>query len=111
MALRSKMGWYRIIAFIKKGKGTLKSRDQDYTNKYPPVAAALKDLSYDAVIDGEVVVLDEKGKPDFSALQNYKAGDTIAFYAFDLLWCNGYNLMSFPLTERKDLLKEILPSQ
>jgi bifunctional non-homologous end joining protein LigD len=101
---------YQIIAFIKKAKVVLKSRgDQDYTTKYPPVAAAFKDLDYDAVIDGEVVVLDEKGNPDFSALQNYKVGDTIAFYGFDLLWCNGYNLMDLPLAARKELLKEIIP--
>jgi bifunctional non-homologous end joining protein LigD len=92
-----------------KGKIVLKSRgDQDYTKKYPPVAAALKELDYDAVIDGEVVVLNKEGSPDFSALQNYKESDTIALYVFDLLWCNGYNLMSLPLTERKDLLKKIL---
>ena len=101
---------YRIIAFIRKGKVMLKSRgNQDYTAKYPPVAAALKDLSYDTVIDGEVVVLDKKGNPDFSALQNYKEGDSIAFYVFDLLWCNGYNIMTLELSERKDLLKKIVP--
>src|SRR5665213_2426211 len=100
---------YRIMAFIRRGKIVLKSRgDQDYTKKYPPVATALKELDYDAVIDGEVVVLNEEGSPDFSALQNYKESDTIAFYVFDLIWCNGYNLMSLPLTERKDLLKKIL---
>ena len=101
---------YRIIAFIRKGKVMLKSRgNQDYTAKYPPVATALKDLSYDTVIDGEVVVLDKKGNPDFSALQNYKEGDSIAFYVFDLLWCNGYNIMTLELSERKDLLKKIVP--
>ncbi|MGN6264771.1 MAG: ATP-dependent DNA ligase, partial [Ginsengibacter sp.] len=77
---------YRIIAFIIKGKAVLKSRgDQNYTMKYLPVANAFKHVSYDAVIDGEIVVLDENGKPDFSALQNYKATDTLVFYAFDLL--------------------------
>lgn len=102
---------YRIIAFIKKGKVVLKSRgNQDYTAKYPPVAAAFEQLGYDAVIDGEVVVADENNHPDFSALQNYRAGDNIAFYSFDLLWCNGYNVMSLPLTERKELLTKILPA-
>lgn len=101
---------YRIIAFIKNQKIVLKSRgDQDYTKKYSVVTDAFKDLNYEAIIDGEIVVLDENGKPDFSALQNYKTTEAIAFYAFDLLWCNGYDLMFLPLTVRKKVLKEILP--
>ncbi|MEP6595566.1 MAG: non-homologous end-joining DNA ligase [Ginsengibacter sp.] len=101
---------YRIIALINKEKVILKSRgDQNYTSKYSPVSKSLKELKYDAVIDGEVVVLDENGQPDFSALQNYRLGNAIAFYGFDLLWCNGHDLMRLPLSDRKDLLKQILP--
>ncbi len=60
---------YRIIAFKKKNSVTLKSRgNQDYTRKYPPVAESVKAIEHDVVIDGEVVVLDENGQPDFSAL-------------------------------------------
>ena len=100
---------YRIIAFIKNGKVILKSRgNQDYTNKYRPVSTALENNSYDAIIDGEVVVLDKNGKPDFSALQNYKSSDQIAYYVFDLIWCNGYDLMTLQLTDRKNLLREII---
>ncbi len=61
------------------------------------MANACKDIRYDAIIDGEVVVLDANGNPDFSALQNYKQGDTIAFYVFDCLWCDGYDLMGSAL--------------
>lgn len=101
---------YRIMAFIKAGKVVLKSRgDQDYTSKYAAVAKALNDFSADAVIDGEVVVLDKNGNPDFSGLQNYRDGLPVAFYVFDLLWYNGYDLKQLPLLERKAMLQSIVP--
>ncbi len=101
---------YRILAFIKNGKAILKSRgDQDYTNKYAAVSKAFKELKHDAVIDGEVVVLDKEGKPDFSAMQNYREGDPIVYYVFDLIWLNGSDLKEVPLERRKELLQEILP--
>src|SRR3954469_17117477 len=61
---------YRIIAFVRKGKVVLHSRKGlNYNSKYPPLVEALENLPHDAVFDGEVVVLNEKGLPDFDALQ------------------------------------------
>ncbi len=101
---------YRIIAFSHKGKVVLKSRgDQDYTHKYEPITKAIEELQLNAVIDGEVVVLDDKGEPDFSALQNYKRSDTIVYYVFDIVWYNGNDLKDVPLEERKKLLQDIIP--
>jgi bifunctional non-homologous end joining protein LigD len=100
---------YRIISYIQDQKVRMDSRSAlDYTKKYPPVARALKELGHDAVLDGEVVVFNQEGKPDFDALQNFNGHDTpINYCVFDLLWLDGYNLMGLPLTDRKALLKEL----
>lgn len=101
---------YRIISYIEGRRVRMDSRSAlDYTKKYPPVAKALRELSHDAVLDGEVVVFNEEGKPDFDALQTYNGHDTpINYCVFDILWLDGYNLMSLPLTERKAILKELV---
>jgi bifunctional non-homologous end joining protein LigD len=101
---------YRIISYVRKGRVRMDSRSaKDYTARYPPIVAALKELGYDAVIDGEVVVFNEEGAPDFDALQVYNGHDTaISYCVFDLLWLDGYNLMGLPLTERKVLLAELV---
>lgn len=63
---------YRIVSYVKSGKVRMDSRSGlNYTAKYPPVERALKSLRHDVVIDGEVVVFNEEGKPDFDALQKY----------------------------------------
>jgi bifunctional non-homologous end joining protein LigD len=64
------------------------------------------------VVDGEIVVLDKKGLPDFAALQSWRseADGRLCYFVFDLLWFNGNNLMKVPLVERRRILKEVLPS-
>jgi bifunctional non-homologous end joining protein LigD len=101
---------YRIIAYVDNGKVRMDSRSAlNYTKKYPPVARALKDLGHDAVLDGEVVVFGEEGKPDFDALQTYNGHDTpINYCVFDLLWLDGFDLTGLPLTDRKAILKELI---
>jgi bifunctional non-homologous end joining protein LigD len=101
---------YRIISYIEKNKVRMDSRSAlDYTKKYPPVAKALKELGHDAVLDGEIVVFNKEGKPDFDALQTFNGHDTpINYCVFDILWLDGYNLMDLPLTDRKAILKELI---
>jgi bifunctional non-homologous end joining protein LigD len=101
---------YRILSYITDGKVRMDSRSAlDYTKNYPPVAKALKDIGHDAVLDGEVVVFNEDGKPDFDALQTFNGHETpINYCVFDILWLDGYNLMGLPLTDRKAILKEIV---
>src|SRR6202012_293223 len=61
---------YRIISYVSKGKVRMDSRSaKDYTTRYPPVVEALQRLGHDAVVDGEVVVFNKAGLPDFDALQ------------------------------------------
>jgi bifunctional non-homologous end joining protein LigD len=91
--------------------------------RFPTLAAAFAELPVDtAVLDGEIVALDEKGYSHFSLIQPRihlsRAKDIamadeqipVYFYAFDLLYLNGYNLMKFPLVERKAVLHKLIPN-
>jgi len=61
---------YRIISSVEKGKVKMNSRSAlNYTHKYPVVAKALAALKHEVVLDGEVVVFNEEGLPDFDVLQ------------------------------------------
>jgi bifunctional non-homologous end joining protein LigD len=108
------MKWdgYRTVAEIESGKVTLYSRNLlPYTQRFAPVAEALKKFPGNAVLDGEVVVVDKNGHPNFGWLQDYpdsKKGELI-YYVFDMLYFDGHNLEKLPLRERKELLKKILP--
>src|SRR5436305_15305473 len=101
---------YRIVSRIEKGMVRLNSRSGlDYTKKYPPVVEALTGLKHNALIDGEIIVLDETGKPSFDLLQRYDSTMPIEYYCFDLLWLDGKNIQDLPLTERKKKLASIIP--
>jgi len=101
---------YRIISYVQKGKVRMDSRSGlDYTSKYPPIKTALSALKHDLVIDGEVVVFNEEGRPYFDALQKYNGHSSAIYYCvFDLLWLDGENLMQLSLTERKARLQQLV---
>jgi bifunctional non-homologous end joining protein LigD len=102
---------YRAVALINKGKVDLISRNnKSFNEKFYPVVDALKKWDINAVIDGEVVVLNEKGISNFGSLQNWRseADGSLFYYVFDILWLNGYDLRSLPLTRRREILKDIL---
>lgn len=100
---------YRIISILSKDQLRMNSRSGlDYTKKYPVLAKAIASLRHELILDGEVVVFNEEGKPDFDALQLYNRQHTpIQYCVFDLLWLDGHDLMELPLTKRKDLLKTL----
>jgi bifunctional non-homologous end joining protein LigD len=101
---------YRALAFVNEGRVVLKSRNnKDFTEKFYPIKTALASLAFNCVIDGEIVVLNDKGISDFSSLQNWRSESdgSLVFYIFDLLWYNGYRLTDMPLTERKKLLDTV----
>lgn len=101
---------YRIMAAVKDGKAKLLSRSGlDYTQNYQLIAGELTTMS-DAVLDGELVVLNKDGKPDFDALQAYKGEGHLVYYVFDLIWSNGYDITGLPLSERKEILQQLLPA-
>ncbi len=106
-----KLDGYRAIAEIRNGKVSLYSRNGILlTRRYPSIVAALRKIRVDAIIDGEIVLLDEKGRPDFQKLQNYSRNMDypLLYYVFDLLRLQGRDMKGLPLVERKKMLKKIL---
>ena len=108
------MKWdgYRAVAEIRDGDVSLYSRNLLPLNeKFSPIVAALRECRFDAVLDGEIVVVDERGHPAFQLLQNYRKTGSghLIYYVFDLLHFQGHDLAGLPLLRRKELLKKILP--
>lgn len=107
-----KFDGYRAIADINNGKVTLHSRNLlSFNTKFKPIVEALEELDLNAIIDGEIIALNEDGKIDFQQLQAYqKTGEgTLVFYVFDILWLDGNDLRELTLLERKEILKQVLP--
>jgi DNA ligase D-like protein (predicted ligase) len=108
-----KLDGFRSIAFKTGGKVHLRSRNnKDFNASYPDIAKALANMPNETVIDGEVVALDEAGRPSFSALQNYGSTDIpILYYIFDVMVLDGVDVMREPLCRRRELLEQqILPN-
>jgi bifunctional non-homologous end joining protein LigD len=110
----------RAITQIQQGRVTLWARSgRDITQEYPE----FRDLAThfrvaDAIVDGEIVSLDENGRSDFQKLQNRLGAQNpsqklvqsvpVNYYFFDLLYADGFDLRKSPLLERKELLKRLL---
>lgn len=103
---------YRAIANIQQDEVSLISRNNLPFEKYYPINDALKKWGMNAVLDGELLVLNDKGISDFGAMQNWRseADGNLVFYIFDILWYEGKNLMGLPLSERQGILQSILPT-
>jgi bifunctional non-homologous end joining protein LigD len=104
---------YRAVAELKGENTKFYSRNGlSFIKAYPKVYDALLKIDRDAVIDGEVVVYDETGKPSFQSIQNYNSRQRLAiqFQVFDCLRVDGKDITRKPLTERKAILKELLPA-
>jgi bifunctional non-homologous end joining protein LigD len=84
----------------------------DWTDRLPLLVAAIRErLAVDAMLDGEAVILDTRGVSDFQALQNALHGrrhGALIFFAFDLPWCDGFDLTRTPLEARRDLLASLI---
>jgi len=101
---------YRAIAFKTGGKVHLRSRnDNDFAVRYPGIVQALLGLPDDTVIDGEIVALDESGRPSFNVLQNYgSAKAPVFFYVFDVMVLAGKDVRSDSLSKRRELLAKLM---
>src|SRR6516225_5655689 len=107
-----KLDGYRALAIKSGGKVQLRSRnDNDFTERYSSIAAALCTVPDETVLDGELTALDEEGRPSFHLLQNYVSSKAaLFFFIFDVLILRGRNVMTEPLSERRALLeKHVLP--
>ncbi len=110
----------RALAWIADGAVTLRSRNNiDITKRYPELAALPKVFAArQAILDGEIVALDARGRGDFQLLQERmhvrapgekQVRETpVVYFAFDILYCDGYDLRDAPLLERKQLLERLL---
>ncbi len=102
---------YRAIAEIEKGDVRFYSRNGiDFGERFPAIVQALKKLKHNVILDGEIVLLNEKDLPDFQKLQYYEnhLNYPLIYYAFDILQLDGKNIEHLPLEERKKLLKQLL---
>ncbi|RMV42613.1 ATP-dependent DNA ligase [Pseudomonas syringae pv. helianthi] len=111
-----KFDGYRILTRIQDDEVRLFTRNgHDWTERLPELVKALKGLKVkDSWFDGEVVVLDEQGLPDFQGLQNaFDAGTSknILYYLFDMPFLGAEDLREVPLEQRRDALKHVLDAQ
>jgi len=103
-----KLDGYRALGIGSDGYSKLLSRNgKDLSGRFSAIAKALAKVPAETVIDGEIVALDENGRPSFGALQN-SSGNVLRFFAFDLLYLAGRDLLKMPLDERRHLLREKL---
>jgi bifunctional non-homologous end joining protein LigD len=106
-----KFDGYRVQLRVEDGEAVLKTRKGlDWTDKFQAIAKEGSSLP-DALIDGEIVALDQHGAPEFSALQAAISDgktDNLIFFAFDLLFADGQDIRPVPLGERKARLKKLL---
>jgi bifunctional non-homologous end joining protein LigD len=111
---------YRAVAFIEDGRLRLVSRNQnELTSQFAELGTLPKFVkAKQAILDGEIVALDEQGRPSFSLMQQRtgfqpgkrrlpgRQGVPITYYAFDLLYLDGFDLRRVRLEQRKQLLQE-----
>ncbi|HEY4818400.1 MAG TPA: DNA ligase D, partial [Candidatus Acidoferrum sp.] len=112
----------RTVAFVENGDVRLFSRSKrDVTTEFPEFQDLAKHLrAGTAILDGEIVTLDENGRSDFQKLQNRFGVSKpsqklisevpLTYYFFDVLYCNGFDVRKTPLLQRKELLRQILRS-
>lgn len=103
---------YRSLAYVNKGHADLFSRNNlSFNQKFASIADALKTWPVDVVVDGEIVILSEDGRADFSALQKWdkKPEGELLYFVFDVLWVEGIDLRKEPLTTRREILRKLIP--
>ena len=106
-----KFDGYRAIADVRKRGVALYSRNFiSFADRYAPVVTSLRGLGHEAVLDGEIVVTDDQGRPQFQLMQNYQRTGLgrLCYYVFDLLYLNGHDLQPLPLRRRKELLEQLV---
>lgn len=104
---------YRALTEIKKGIIKFYSRNGiDFAGRFPSLVKELSKIKHDVILDGEIVLFNEKNLPDFQKLQHYEnhLDSPLLYYVFDMLMLDGKSTNSLPLTDRKALVKKLLKS-
>ena len=112
-AFQLKLDGYRAIAFKTSATIHLRSRnDHDFSLRYSGVVKGLAKLPDETVIDGEVIALDDDGRPSFNILQSHGSSTgQVLYFVFDVMVLAGRDVMQEPLAVRRELLeKKILPT-
>ncbi len=101
---------YRVLAHLSEKGVLLQSRNGINLNtKFSALAKELDEVPHEAILDGEVVVVNEDGVSQFGEIQNYPdARGTLRYYVFDMLYLNGHSMLELPLLDRKSLIPELL---
>jgi DNA ligase D-like protein (predicted ligase) len=104
-----KLDGYRAEAVKSDGDLRLYSRNRkSFKTKFPLIYEGLSDLPNNTILDGEIVALDESGRPNFNLLQNFRsAAKQIHYFVFDVLAHKGQDLTSLPLSERREILRTL----
>jgi len=105
-----KLDGYRALA-ARDSKGVIlwSRRANIFTTQFPRITRGFEKLQPDTLIDGEIVAMDDSGRPSFNLLQHHRSkASAIQFYAFDILIDRGKSLLEIPLATRRELLNEAL---
>ena len=102
---------FRALGYVEKGWCRLISRNGNQFKRFDDLSRSIgKEIkARNAVLDGEVVAIDETGTPAFYELLKKKPACQTAYFAFDLVWLNGRDLRELPLLVRKKLLRSVIP--
>lgn len=108
-----KFDGYRMMTRIDGGDVRLLTRrGNDWTSRLPALRDAVAALPVSSAwLDGEIVVLDDNGAPNFNKLQNAfdrRSTAQITYFAFDLLWMNGEDIRGLPLRARREVLRQVI---
>ena len=99
---------FRAVAYIDRDGCRLVSRNLK-SLPFKSLRASLGTMDVtDAILDGEIIVLNKDGVSQFNSLLSHKGENVAVFYAFDLLWVNGSDLRGLPLVERKQQLRALV---
>lgn len=106
---------YRALGFsFKNGDVELLSRNnKQFNEKFYPIFELMQSWKMDIVVDGEILVINDKGVSNFGNLQNWRseADGELVYYVFDLIWYQGKDLSELPLTDRQAILAAVLPQE
>jgi DNA ligase D-like protein (predicted ligase) len=101
-------GYRCLAARTTNGVELWSRRGNSFRSRFPAIAKACEKLPADTLVDGEVVAVDENGRPSFNLLQHSQSSTHLQYYVFDVLIHRGRSVLSLPLEKRRELLSDAL---